>query len=165
VASAHACPHLLAAPPLTARDTAMPPADAAPACLPGRPGASIRKPTWPDNGLIAVDRYWTATAGVLADPRPRQRCLRLATLTRWGSQAGAKVADDLGDSRAMRSLGRSTGSAFASELIPGILPGREFRPSLSHPGPEAKRVETNAVRRQAGAEDCADLVDTRRGSG
>jgi hypothetical protein len=25
------------------------------------------KPTWPDNGLIAVDRYWTGTAGVLAD--------------------------------------------------------------------------------------------------
>jgi hypothetical protein len=51
VVSAHACPHLLAAPPLTARDTAMPAADAAPACL---PDASIRKPTWPDNGLIAA---------------------------------------------------------------------------------------------------------------
>jgi hypothetical protein len=28
---------------------------------------------------------------------------------------------------------RGTGSAFASELIPGGVPGREFRPSLSHP--------------------------------
>jgi putative transposase len=26
------------------------------------------KLTWPDNGLIAVDRYWTGMAGVLADP-------------------------------------------------------------------------------------------------
>jgi hypothetical protein len=57
---------------------------------------------------------------------------------------------------AMAGLGeasRGTGSAFASELIPGGMSGREFRPSLSHPGPEAK-PETSAASRRAGAEDC-----------
>jgi len=49
---------------------------------------------------------------------------------------------------------RGTGSACASELIPGGMSGREFRPSMSHPGPDGKPAETSAASRQAGAGDC-----------
>src|ERR1022692_268411 len=36
---------------------------------------------------------------------------------------------------------------------PAAVPCRDFRPSLSHPGPDAKPAETSAASRQAGVED------------
>ena len=38
----------------------------------------------------------------------------------------------------MRSLARHRNAAFVRELIPGGVPGRECRLSLSRPGPDAK---------------------------
>src|ERR1035437_349888 len=51
-------------PPYPARrDTAMPPADAAPACLPGGSAPPSGSPRGRTTGLIAVERYCTAMAG------------------------------------------------------------------------------------------------------
>jgi hypothetical protein len=64
---------------------------------------SIRKPTWPDNGLIAVERYWTAMAGVVAGLRSAAAFLKVSGTNEMGepngeptsSLTGAKVDVDL----------------------------------------------------------------------